>query len=139
MNEFKDSLRKKGLKATAARIAVLKVLEESRKPLDIQSIFARIVKMRVDADQATIYRIIENFARTDLVKRVQFQQNKAYYETAKSSDHHHAVCIDCGKVEDISRCSIQMVEREIELTKGFEVTSHSLEFFGKCKDCRDKQ
>ncbi|MDO8269358.1 MAG: Fur family transcriptional regulator [Candidatus Levybacteria bacterium] len=135
MNIFSDAIRSKGLRVTPARIAVLSVLEDSEHPLDITGIISKVIKLKVDADQATIYRIIENFIDKDLVKRLQFREKKFYYE-AKRYDHHHAICEKCGKIDDISNCSIDRVEREIERTKGFKVKSHSLEYFGTCKSCQ---
>ena len=134
MNIYKDVIRDNGLRVTPARIAVLKVLEEFREPLDMESIIKEVEKRHVDADQATIYRIIENFTERKLVTRLRFQEKKFYYEM-KGAEHHHAICEGCGKIEDVSNCSIGRVERDIEKTKGFKVKSHSLEFFGLCKNC----
>ncbi len=133
----KDTIRSIGLRVTPARIAVLKILEESTEPIDISSIYKNISKQRVDADQATIYRIIESFLEKKLITRLQFQEKKFFYE-ARRPEHHHAVCLVCGKIEDISNCSIKRMEQRIMEKKGFKVSSHSLEFFGTCADCLSK-
>lgn len=130
----KDTIRNKGLRVTPARIAVLRILEESQKPVDIATIYAEIAKHHVDADQATIYRIIDNFLEKNLITRIQFQEKKFFYE-AKRPEHHHAICNECGKIEDISNCSIKRTESRIKEKTGFTVKSHSLEFFGICADC----
>lgn len=135
MNIHKDLIKNKGLRITPARVAVLSVLSESQEPLDIASIFALISKRHVDADQATIYRIVENFIQKDLITRIQFQEKKFFYE-AKRDEHHHAICAGCGKIEDVSKCNIKRLEGEIEKNTGFLVESHSLEFFGKCRNCQ---
>ena len=131
----KDVIRENGLRVTPARAAVLHVLLNSSKPLDIGAINFQVAKLKVNADQATIYRIIENFIVKDLVSRIQFKQKKFYYE-AKGKEHHHAVCDKCGNIEDVSQCSVPRLEREIEKTKGFKVLSHSLEFYGLCASCQ---
>ncbi len=132
----KDTIRQNGLRVTPARLAVLNILNNSAKPMDIMSLCDQVSKMHVDVDQATIYRIVENFIKKDLIVKLQFQEKKFYYE-AKMKDHHHAVCHMCGKIEDISNCSIPRIEREIEKTRGFKVASHSLEFFGICRSCQN--
>lgn len=132
----KETIKSIGLRITPARIAVLKILEEHQGPLDIASIYKEVAKSHVDADQATIYRIIENFIDKDLVKRLQLQEKKFYYEISKK-DHHHAVCNECGKIEDIGRCSMKRAERKLEEKLGFKTENHSLEFFGICKECRN--
>lgn len=128
-------IKNKGLRITPARVAVLSILSESRKPLDIASIFNLISKRRVDADQATIYRIIENFIQKDLITRLQFQEKKFFYE-AKREEHHHALCTNCGRIEDVSKCNIKRLEVEVERNTGFIVKSHSLEFYGLCNNCK---
>lgn len=135
MSVYKDLLRSKGLRVTSARIAVLQVLELTKHPIDISELIKCVERKKILVDQATIYRIIEHFIQKKLVKRIQFSEKKSYYE-AKLYDHHHAICEKCHKVEDILRCSIDRIEREIEKNIGFRVSSHSLEYFGVCKNCQ---
>lgn len=135
MNLQKDIIKNKGLRITPARVTVLKVLEDSLKPLDIASIYKEVSKRHVDADQATIYRIIENFIKKNLVLKLQLQEKKFYYEV-KRAEHHHAICEKCGDVVDIARCSVKRTEKKIGERFGFKVKSHSLEFFGLCKNCQ---
>lgn len=131
----KETIKDKGLRITPARIAVLKILEESLKPLDIASIYKEVSRHHVDADQATIYRIIENFIQKELVVRLQLQEKKFYYER-KKRDHHHAICDECGAIEDIGRCSMKRSEKKVEEKLGFKIKNHSLEFFGICRNCQ---
>lgn len=133
----KESIRKVGLRVTPARIAVLKTLEDSSTPVDVSTIYESLTKQRVDADQATIYRIVESFLEKNLVTKLQFQEKKFFYEV-KRPEHHHAICTSCGRIEDISNCSIKRTEAKIEEKIGFKVKSHSLEFFGLCSECNNK-
>lgn len=135
MDIQKELIRNKGLRLTSARIAVLNVLNEAKKPMDIPSILTQVSRRKVHADQATVYRIIENFTEKELITRYQFKKKKFYYE-AKREDHHHAICTECGKIEDVSKCNIVRLEKEIDKQNGFFVETHSLEFYGKCRDCR---
>jgi len=135
MDNNQKLLKNSGLRITPTRRAVLSVLNSSKQPLDIATIYNELSKHHVDADQATIYRIIESFIDKGIITRIQFQEKKFFYEAIRS-EHHHAVCSECGVIEDISNCRISEVEQEIEKTKGFIVKSHSLEFFGLCKNCQ---
>lgn len=131
----KDTIRSTGLRITSARIAVLDVLSSSTKPMDIATIITEIAKRKVDADQATIYRIVESFIDSNLITRLQFQEKKFFYEI-KGEEHHHAICTSCGKIDDVSTCNIKRLEKEIEKAKGFHVSKHSLEFYGICSNCK---
>lgn len=137
MLQSKETIRNNGLRITPARVAVLNILENSVKPLDIASIIKEVSGRHVDADQATIYRIIENFIQKDLVVRLQLQEKKFYYER-KKKDHHHAICRHCGAIEDIGRCSMKRAEKKVEAKLGFKIENHTLEFFGTCRGCQAK-
>jgi len=76
------------------------------------------------------------FTEKGLLKPIQLNEGKYRYELASISDHHHLVCESCGNIEDISDCSIDLLEKDIETKKEFKVTSHSLEFFGICANCQ---
>ncbi len=130
----KDTIRSTGLRITSARVTVLDVLSASSKPLDIATIITEIAKKKVDADQATIYRIIESFIENNLITRLQFQEKKFFYEI-KGEEHHHTICTNCGKIDDVSFCNIKRLEKEIEKSSGFHVAKHSLEFYGVCREC----
>lgn len=138
MNTYTEIIKSKGLKVTPARLAVIESLNSSSKPLDVSDILKFLEKKKIAADQATIYRIIESFYSLGLINRLQFQEKKFYYESVRE-EHHHAICTNCGVIEDISGCSIDDLEKNIERTKGFTVNKHSLEFFGICRDCKAKK
>lgn len=124
------------LRATPARIAVMRLLETTDKPVDVQTIISFLETKGISADPATVFRIINMFTEKGLAKQIQLQEGKARYELAASADHHHLVCTKCGDIQDISDCNIDVLENHIEKKKQFKVTSHSLEFFGICNNCQ---
>lgn len=136
VHNHKEELKGVALKATPARMAVLDFLEIADKPLDIISIFENLKKRKVNADIATIFRIINKFTDKGLTRKIEFQEGKFRYEISSSLDHHHFVCENCGEIEDISDCNIEGLEKNIVEKKGLIIKKHSLEFFGLCKDCQ---
>lgn len=136
-NSYSHTIRETGLKVTPARLAVIKFFDQTKKPAPIADIIKSLISQNIYADQATIYRIVENFYEKRLINKLQLQKRKFYYETNRE-EHHHAICNNCGKIEDISNCSLQRLEIEIEKKHNFKVESHSLEFFGTCSNCLQK-
>lgn len=130
----KSSLQTSGLKGTKPRLAVLHILEEENRPVDVTDITSSLEKHNIAADQATVYRILDTFVQKGLVHKLEFHEGKFRYEKA-GMDHHHLICEQCGRIEDISDCNIPGLEKEIKKKKGFVVKRHSLEFFGVCKNC----
>ena len=138
-HDCKIELNDAQLRATPARIALMKLFESAQKPLDVQSMIEHLAKIGIKTDPATVFRIMNTFTQKGITKQVQFQEGKFRYELAGGQDHHHLVCTVCGDIEDISDCNISALEKEIEKRKGFVVVNHALEFYGICRNCSIKQ
>lgn len=121
-----------GLRSTPARIAVLDLLEKQKNPTDVLSI---VETLDHQADQATIYRVLEILTKKGIISRLEFGEGKYRYELQKSH-HHHLVCTNCGVIKDVPGDFLGKFEKEIRNKEGFLVKSHSLEFFGLCKNCQ---
>lgn len=130
--ELKDA----SLKATPARLAVLKLLEKANKPVDVTSIIDYLKQNDTKADPATIFRIINIFTDKGITQQIQFYEGKARYELSSKNDHHHLICARCGTIEDVSDCPIYRLRAKIKKKNKFLVKRHSLEFFGICKQCQ---
>ena len=134
----KGILAQAGLKATPARIFVLDLLHKTRKPLSIQKIFSSLHSSEID--QVTIYRTINTLLEKNILHQIDFGHGHAHFELTSPTHHHHAICIICGKVTDISKCNIQKLEEEVKKMANFKtVKKHSLEFFGICRRCSTKK
>ena len=135
-HDCREELRDVSLKATPARIAILKLLETLDKPIDVAAITKHLQSKRIDVDQTTVFRIINVFTQQGLTKQILLNQGETHYELASRDDHHHLICERCGKIEDISDCAIPELEKDIKQKKNFLVKRHSLEFYGICSDCQ---
>lgn len=130
-----EELRVVELKATPARLAVLKFLESSNSPVDVSAINMYLSNKKIPADPATVFRIINKFTDKGLTRPIQLHEGKFRYELANGTDHHHLICESCGSIEDMSDCNVDTLEKEIRNKKDFIVKNHSLEFFGVCHAC----
>lgn len=133
--EHKKLLQESGLKSTSARVALLSLLDREDNPLDALSISKSLNEKGESIDQATVYRILDLLTDKGLITRLEFGEGKFRYEVQKKH-HHHLICQNCGRIEDAEGNFIDQIEKEIRLEKGFLVKSHSLEFFGLCKNCQ---
>lgn len=136
IHDCKEELKNINLKATPARLAVLNILEKSAAPLDISHIFSLLNKKGLKTDFTTIFRMMNSFTQKGLTKQINLNEGKARYEISGKDKHHHLICQNCGSIEDISDCPIDALENEIQMKKKFIIKTHSLEFFGLCKDCQ---
>ncbi|MEK7649684.1 MAG: Fur family transcriptional regulator [Patescibacteria group bacterium] len=136
ISDFKGMLRKGGLKATKPRMAVLHLLARSKRPESPRA----IVEAVPDIDQATVYRMLKMLEDARIVRRVDFGHTHAHYEILRDDDHHHLICISCGRSEDIHKCNAdEMASAVLRGSKQFaRIERHSLEFYGLCNACSKK-
>lgn len=131
---FKTMLRKSGYKATPSRLAILDVFKRSKRPMSVQGVLDELPK---DIDQATVYRTVNSLKSKGIIKQIDLRHNHAHYELANLTEHHHLICLTCGRVEDVHRCGVDgMQDAVIRSSKHFaEIRTHALEFYGICKAC----
>lgn len=135
VSPLKKLLRKGGYKVTPGRVAILEVLESSRKPLSVAQVLRKLPEK---LNQTTIYRALEALAESGFVRKVNLRHAHTHYELVIGmKHHHHIVCEHCGIVEDIENCNTQNLEQTaLKKSQAFaSIRSHSLEFFGICKKC----
>lgn len=135
-HDCKDELQEVSLKATPTRVAVMQVLESTEQPVDVSTIISYLKKRNVDVDPATIFRMMNDFLAKGITKQIQFNEGKARYELSNKRHHHHLICTNCGKIEEVEGDFLKQMEEKIYKDKKFMVKRHSLEFFGLCADCQ---
>lgn len=127
-------LKNVGLRVTAPRRAILKVLIESHGPFTVEEIHLKISKRL--CDQATVYRCLTSLVDVGMARRCEFGDGSARFELAEDGEHHHhIVCKLCKRVEIIDDDEIEKID-QFARRRGFSDVSHILEFFGTCPQCQ---
>jgi len=135
MATTEEHLRTHGSKATSGRVELFEVLEKSKIPLSIPEIMKNMGKK---VNQTTVYRALESLVEAGMVYRVDLGHSHAHYELCgENNHHHHIVCKQCGKIEDVAVCESKELEKTVlkKSTSFSVIKSHALEFFGLCKQC----
>ncbi len=130
-------LKSRALRITPARVSILSFLNEEPKPITVEDLEKGIKKFRLD--QSTIYRTVNTLIKEGIIRELRLSKEKVFIEIA-DADHHHIVCTSCGFIEETDGCITEGIENKtLKKSKNFKtIESHSLEFFGVCKDCAKK-
>ena len=122
-------------KKTPARLAISEFLSNAKTPVDVEQITQYLRLHDLETNKVTVYRILDFLFKNQIIDRVEFGEGKYRYEL-KKNHHHHLICTSCGRIQDVEANVVEKLEKEIQKDKHFQVQSHSLEFFGLCKDCQ---
>ena len=108
----KQTLRDVALRATAARVAVLKLLKAEKVPMSHSEVVESLCEFGFD--QSTLFRCLNEIADAGLVTRLDLGDQTRRFELRRSSGeaeftHPHFMCVDCGELKCMNDFSVQIV------------------------------
>ncbi len=86
---------------------------------------------------ATVYRNLQVLIKQGLVRSRHLPTGEVLY-TPVERDIHHLTCVDCGETTRLEVCPVQSMKVPKKISNNFELLFHTLEYFGLCKDCSEK-
>lgn len=135
--EIIEHLEAKGVKPTANRIIVFKVLHDIHRPMSLKALETRLLSM----DKSSIFRVLSLFLEHDVVHSFEDGRGLINYELCEHAghcshdeNHIHFYCEKCQR----SFCLRNAQIPDINLPEGFKSNSVSFVIKGVCPDCRKK-
>jgi Fur family ferric uptake transcriptional regulator len=74
-----------------------------------------------------------------LVEELHFDEAHHHYEMKPSSEHHHLVCLSCGKVVEFECPLSPKIKKDVARENGFEITGVEICMSGYCSKCHRKK
>ena len=125
------------LKITKQRRAVLEAFVGSEEHVSAEELYKRVSEMEPKIGLATVYRTLALLTESGLAAELDFGDGQKRYEHNLDHRHHdHMICTQCGKIIEFHNSMIEKLQQDVAQEHGFEMTSHKLDMFGTCKDCR---
>lgn len=141
IERIKKQLHGQGYKLTPQREATLTVLlERESDHLSAEEIFLLVKDKAPEIGLATVYRTLELLSDLSVLDKINFGDGVSRYDLRKEGVdhfHHHLVCMECGRVEEVMEDLLNDVEKIIEDDWQFKVKDHRLTFHGVCKQCQE--
>ena len=132
-------LKSAGLRMTGQRTLILDIISQGKEHLDADEVYRLARERQPNLSLSTVYRNLQLLKRLGLVEELHFDQSHHHYESKPKVEHHHLVCLGCGKVVEFGCELSQRMRQEIARKKGFKVTGVEVHMTGYCASCRRKK
>ncbi len=127
----------KPTRMTRQKKLILEILRNTDTHPTADWIYEQARKQIPDISLGTVYRNLSNLKQAREIMELNYGSTFSRYD-GNPSNHYHFVCDMCGRVYDLDLPLLEHLEEEVENRTGMQVTRHRLEFYGYCRDCRQK-
>ena len=87
---------------------------------------------------ATVYRHLRQLQQRGWIRCRHLPSGEALFAPTER-DEHHLTCVDCGATVVLNNCPMHDVHLDGGQSAGFQLLFHTLEFFGLCGSCQQRQ
>jgi Fur family ferric uptake transcriptional regulator len=128
-----------GMKSSRQREIIADVFFHAGGHLRVDELLAQVRQVDEKIGQATVYRTMKLLTECGLAQPRQFGDGHTRYEPVAPDDHEHhdhLICEECGKIVEFVDERIETLQEKVAAEHGFTVTTHKMELYGVCADCR---
>ncbi len=133
---LETALKQRGLRLTVQRFAIAKTFFEAEGHLNADELCAAVRQEHAAIGQATVYRTLKLLEEVGLASSSNFGSSSARFELNDGHHHDHLVCTKCEMIVEFFNEEIEALQERIAEEHGFKLTSHSMELFGLCQNCK---
>ncbi len=129
----------KGMKMTAQRRVVARVLAASTDHPDVEQVYRRAVQADSHISIATVYRTVRLLEEANILERHDFGDGRSRYEEITDQHHDHLIDIQSGRVIEFQNEEIEVLQEKVAEKHGFRLVGHRLELYGVPAQSKKKQ
>jgi Fur family ferric uptake transcriptional regulator len=134
---LEDYIFQNKLKITKQRRAVLNAFIDCENHVSAEELYNLVTATEPKVGLATVYRTLALLTQSGLASELDFGDGQKRYEHKYMHSHHdHMICTECGKIIEFNHPLIEKFQEEVASRNGFTITSHKLDMFGLCSECR---
>ena len=125
------------IKITKRQEQILEILKNCDDELSGQELHRELIIGEKEMGLTTVYRNLQVLMKTGLIRSRHLPTGEVLY-TPVERDIHHLTCVQCGETSKIDGCPVKEIHDPKQVNKKFQLLFHTLEFFGLCQNCYQK-
>ena len=117
---------------------LLEELEKFDDEMSGQELHRRLHEAKFSMGLTTVYRNLQALMKQGLVRSRNLPTGEVLYAPL-DRDIHHLTCVNCGQTTRLKGCPVKDIKLPKIKSQKFELLFHTLEFFGLCEHCHQRQ
>ena len=125
------------IKISKRQEQILEILKNCDDELSGQELHRELIIGEKEMGLTTVYRNLQALMKTGLIRSRHLPTGEVLY-TPVERDIHHLTCVQCGETSKIDGCPVKDLHEPKHVSNEFQLLFHTLEFFGLCQNCYQK-
>jgi Fur family transcriptional regulator, ferric uptake regulator len=130
-----DLLRRRGLRWTSQRAAVVEVLAASNGHITGVELIERCRARDPGTTPSTVYRTLDVLEEIGLVRHGHGADGREEFHVLPAGEHGHLYCSVCGSTWEIDERRGEAVAAVLRADNGFELDVGHVTLVGRCRQC----
>ena len=136
--QFFAAHRQRGLPITTQRRAVFEAILDRTDHPTAEQLYRAVRGQLPQISRMTVHRILGTFVSLGLVAKTCHPGSAAARFDPKLRQHHHLVCLDCGRIIDVEDPRLNHVPWPKVNPREFQIEGYHVHFRGRCARCCQK-
>jgi len=134
-DEVREQLRRRGLRWTPQRRAILEVLASAAGHVTASELLERCRAVDPEVTASTVYRTLDTLEDLGLVVHSHGRDGREEYHVVPNAEHGHIVCERCGNTWEVAPDEISSLVDHLDRARAFTVSVPHLSISGLCAGC----
>lgn len=137
-DRFPEMLKSRGVQVTAHRLAALRAVA-SKPHCTAEEVLSMVRAAIGTISHQGAYDALAVLVASGLVRRIEPAGSPARFETRVGDNHHHLICRECGKTEDVDCAKGETPCLSPSSVQGYLVDEAEVIYWGRCPACQATQ
>lgn len=137
---FTEFLKSNKLRVTQERFILFEEIMKGSGHFDADELYTQIRSKGLKTSRATVYNTLDILVECGLISKYRFGDSHSRYEKAFGRPRHdHLICLKCGEIIEVMNPELERMQEEICRKNDFTYQSSTLQIFGHCSACQERQ
>jgi Fe2+ or Zn2+ uptake regulation protein len=130
-----EKVKERKRRNTKQKAVIYQVVLDSKDHPTAEKVYERAKKELPSISLGTVYRVLKELSSEGKIREI-IVDKQSHFE-GRTDFHHHFICRECGRIEDVETPLCRYTCKKIE-DKGYIVEDIEYKFYGLCKKCAQK-